>query len=84
MDNKEFVRRLKLIIKMRHRITRDDLVSILNTFWKHNKGLLLLEYQYYCYKILVNIIKGFDLVIESSNRRYYFCYSKKVLEFIKE
>lgn len=83
MDNIEFIKRLKMVIKLRQKITRNELLTLLNTFWQHNKSLLRIEYQYYCYSILKSIIQKFDAVIEGSNRQYYYCYSTKVLEFIK-
>lgn len=83
MNHEEFKKRLTLIIKIRKTLTRNDLVSLLNTFWQHSKPKLESIYLYYCYNILRNLLFKFDTIIEESNRRYYYIHATKLLTYIK-
>ena len=82
MNNILFVSRLKMILKLRKKITRQELIDCLNTFWKHRKPLLNEMYWFYCYNILINVKRNFDCIIQSSNNRYYYVYSQKLIELI--
>lgn len=82
MDRKVFIERLRLIMKMRSKLTRKELVETLNIFWKHNKSKLNQIYAYYCYNILKSMIRHFDTIIEGSRGRYYYVHSKVLTEVI--
>lgn len=79
MNHEEFLKRLTFVIKIRKTFNRQQLIDLLNSFWKYNKSILNTEYLYYCYNILINIKNKFDTIIEESNRRYSFVYSKVLL-----
>lgn len=76
MNNLEFKARLISVLKLRSKLTRQELVDLLNVFWKHNKELLSVQFQYYCYHILTSLLKTFDSIVLESNNRYFYVYKE--------
>lgn len=83
MNDLIFKQRLINILGLKKKITREDLIKVLNTFWKHSKDKIDTIYVYYCYSILKNLIHTFDTIIDSSNRKYYYIYNKVLISLIK-
>ena len=83
MNKDTFKNRLIFILKIRTKVKRDELVNLLRTFWKYNKEKLEKEYQYYCYNILVKVLRTFDSVIINSRYNYYYVYRDVLVEVVK-
>lgn len=83
MTKFDFFMQLKNVLKIRKKLTRNDLVSVLNVFWKNVKDRIDPEYQVYCHTILKNVLKTFDTIILESRFKYYYCHGKKMVEVVE-
>lgn len=82
MNNIEFKNRLIMILKLRTKITRQELVNTLNQFWQFNKPNIETIYIYYCYSLLASVLHKFDSVIYESNNKYYYVYKDILIKHL--
>lgn len=83
MNTIEFKNRLILILRLRSKITRQELVKVLNSFWQFNKpNIQANNTVYLCYSMLVSVLRKFDEVIYT-HQHYYYVYKDVLVEHLK-